>query len=241
MNNNDEFLKLYNRLDANLRTLYQIDNHQVSVVKKYEDQLKRSSASDNRERGYAIETIRNIRNTLVHESKFYNKDSFVIEAEVIEFLKQELKLIANPRRLSDKMRNYDDVYKVNLYDKVITIAETMKRYHYSHAPVVDEEKKLIGVFSESTLFTYLLNYGAISLKKDMIVEDFLPYILIDNHDSERFEFYAKDCLLSDIYDRFEKKQPHEKRLAMIFVTEHGKTNEPILGIITLTDLISSKQ
>ena len=73
MDRNEQFIELYNRLDNLLREYYHLSERSFSVIKRYEDELKKSSLWKNRERGMALESIRTVRNTLVHEPKIKNQ------------------------------------------------------------------------------------------------------------------------------------------------------------------------
>lgn len=48
MDRNEQFIELYNRLDNLLREYYHLSERSFSVIKRYEDELKKSSLWKNR-------------------------------------------------------------------------------------------------------------------------------------------------------------------------------------------------
>lgn len=240
MNINDQFLSLYNQFDGLLRAKYRIESRTISCVKRYEDELKGSAFKSNRNRGFAIESIRNVRNTLIHDAKIYSFEAFVISYELIDFLNREINLLTNPKKVIDIATKKDNIFMIDKSLKINAVIKYMSEQKISHAPIVDFKNRVIGVFSESTLYSYLLKNDSLSIDNNMIVNDILEYTNIENHTSERFIFVKENELLDDIQEDFIKKSKHEKRLVMIFITENGKQNEPLLGILTAIDLLNEK-
>ena len=234
-NNNDLFISLFNRLDALLRDYYNIDNRSTSCIKRYEDQLKHSSFEDVRDRGFILESIRNIRNTLVHEAKIDSEDAFLISPIVTNFLEDEIHFLLNPIKARNVMVPLKDVYYISKDSRIKDVINYMSSHYISHAPIL-ENKRVIGVFSESTLYTFLLKHENIVLEDNTTIETFLPYCLLDKHSSERFMFVDADLSVLDLRENFVKSKK-EKRLVMLFLTENGRKDEPLLGILTAADFI----
>lgn len=96
-----------------------------------------------------------------------------------------------------------------------------------------------GVFSENTLFGALIEDELVYEKERTKFENPLikRYCLLDNHVSEVFEFIPRSMLLEDAKQLFTNAFNKNQRLAMLFITEHGKQTEKLLGIITPWDII----
>ena len=107
----------------------------------------------------------------------------------------------------------------------------MNEKTYSHVPVI-ENKKLIGVFSENTIFSYLVENHIIATDEDIPIREFEELIPVDRHASEYFEFVPRDTLVIDIEEMFQNGLKENKRISVIFVTETGKRSESLLGLIT---------
>ncbi len=237
MDLNTRFLTLYNQLDNLLKDKYHIFSNSISSIKRYEDELKKSSHKGQRERGFAIESIRNIRNTLVHEAKIYSYDAFYISQEVIDFLETEINHLLNPKKVFDIAKKREEIYAIKCDFLVKDVMKYMSKNMISHAPILDNEDKVIGIFSESTLYSVLLYNPQINISESLIINDILEYTYLNNHISERFKFVSKNTILSELEEDFEKKVKHEKRLVMILITDNGKKDEPLKGLLTATDLL----
>ena len=163
----------------------------------------------------------------------------MIEESVLDFLKKEIDLLIHPWTVYEKRKPLESVVYCHLESKVKDITNLMQKKHISHVPVLNHHKKVIGVFSESTIYTSLLFHSKVSINDETTIQNFIPFIELDHHSSERFAFLEKNARMSDIYELFDKRKPHDKRLVMIFITENGSIHEPLLGILTLPDLIQS--
>ena len=82
------------------------------------------------------------------------------------------------------------------------------KYAYTHVPII-EEGRFVGVFSENTVFSYIVNSMDCLLAKDAKIRDFSDFIPIDRHESESFAFVSRDTLVIDIEDMFAKELRQE--------------------------------
>ena len=112
----------------------------------------------------------------------------------------------------------------------------MIKYGYSHIPVLNENK-LIGVFSENTIFTiYNKNHNILN-KENIILNDISYNLYINNHQTECFAFVDEKYNASNIIKRFQKRKENNKRLTVFFVTKEGNTNSNLIGMITPYDAL----
>ena len=73
----------------------------------------------------------------------------------------------------------------------------------------------------------------------LMLKEYIDFLPIDKHETERFMFVSKDTKADDLAPLFSQKIDG-KRLVMIFVSDTGKTNEKVIGIITSYDLLQRK-
>ena len=235
MTNNELFFNLYNAFDNVLRKHYNIEDSNQSVIVKRINELKNSSSALKRKRGERLDIIRNLRNSLAHIEKFNNDDNFIIKANLIKALKNEIEDIKKPLLAIDICRPIDKVIYANINDLLIPLIEKMVNEGYSHIPILSNGI-LVGVFSENSVFNSLYKTGNNSLNNSTKVSEYLPFIDIDKHSSRYFLFVSKNIKVDNLYELFNNKKQN-KKLAMIFITENGKVDENVLGIITSYDLI----
>jgi CBS domain-containing protein len=108
---------------------------------------------------------------------------------------------------------------------------------FSHVPVVDGEK-MLGVFSKSTVFSFHIRNNMPALQRGMRIREFGNLLDIENHSNEYFEFAPKDALYTDILELFNTNyKKRQKRLAIVFLTETGNSQEKLLGLITPWDVL----
>lgn len=107
---------------------------------------------------------------------------------------------------------------------------------YTHVPILNSQNSVIGVFSENTIFSYLLDEEIIEIPRDMKFKDLSKYLDTDKHLSEVFKFIKLSSEISKVKDIFGNELKENKRIGMIFITQNGKKEEPLLGILTPWDL-----
>ena len=183
-----------------------------------------------------INLIRKIRNLLSHgECKIEGKIAIEINENIIEKLKEIISLLENPPLVTS--RYITEMFVVDLEEKLEKLIKIMNEKKISHVPVLDKDKKLIGVFSENTIFSKLSEDEIIEIGKEYKVKDYEKYIKLENHSSEYFDFIKRNEELALAQNLFNKSIKKDKKLVMLFVTENGKKTEKILGIITPWDLL----
>jgi CBS domain-containing protein len=183
-----------------------------------------------------INLIRKIRNLLSHgECKVEGKTAIEINENIIEKLKEIISLLENPSLVAS--RYITEMFVVDLEEKLENLIKAMNEKKISHVPVLDKDKKLVGVFSENTIFSKLSEDEIIEIGKEYKVKDYEKYIKLENHSSEYFDFIKRNEELASAQNLFNKSIKKDKKLVMLFVTENGKKTEKILGIITPWDLL----
>ncbi len=75
---------------------------------------------------------------------------------------------------------------------------------------------------ENTVFSYIQN----SLR-------------IENHSMEDFVFISKNRTIYDVEELFKNYFSQNKRLGCIYITEHGKKNKEIRGMLTAWDVLGN--
>ena len=175
-----------------------------------------------------INLIRKIRNLLSHgECKVEGKTAIEINENIIEKLKEIISLLENPPLVAS--RYITEMFVVDLEEKLENLIKAMNEKKISHVPVLDKDKKLVGVFSENTIFSKLSEDEIIEIGKEYKVKDYEKYIKLENHSSEYFDFIKRNEELALAQNLFNKSIKKDKKLVMLFVTENGKKTEKILG------------
>ena len=223
------FRGLCNRFEDLVRTKDKIEDaegafHHFSIQK------------ENKKFKQDIEVIRKIRNLISHgECKIDGKVAIKINENIIKKFKEIINFLENPPLVTS--RYITKMFVVDLEEKLETLIKVMNEKKISHVSVLDKDKKLIGVFSENTIFSKLSDDEIIEIGKEYKVKDYEKYIKIENHSSEYFDFIKRNEELSAAQTLFNKSIKSDKKLVKIFITENGKKSEKILGILTPWDLL----
>ncbi len=231
----DKFIAIYNQLDYYMRRQPGVDQHtdhgyaiQQMIAKnrlfaRHEQELRNLAA---------------LRNVLIHNPFMRTIHPIAIPiTAIIDRYQQLLDLLINPPLALSIAVPAAMIYTTTLDSNALEVMKTMNKKTFTHIPVMDNDK-MIGVFSENTLLSYLAHHGDSIVTKDLTIAEFSDFIGLDKHPGEQFEFIGRKAQLADVYAIFNQAIKVRKRIGVVFVTEHGKSNEKLLGLITAWDLAS---
>ena len=182
-----------------------------------------------------------MRNALVHEYEGKKREVGTPTAWTINRLKKLIKAIKKPPKALDIAVRKSHIYFCYLNSQVSEVLKQMAKNTYTHVPVLDEKEKFVGVFSESSVVAWLgLSWRERALRlQDVKIKDLLPYIKKPINDF--WEFIPRDMDVYSIKEKFHTATLRKvgktfQRLGVLFVTEHGRPDEKIIGLITAWDL-----
>jgi len=239
--NYDDFITIYNELDAFMRKELNYDDYE----RVWHSDLIRQMAQKNKVFKLYMEELlafARLRNAIVHNPNKRDAQPIADPHDyVVEKYKQILDKVLRPAIALDTIAvRSENIYTASLNDKALDVMATMNKYTYTHVPII-EDGKLVGVFSENTVFSYIVNTGDVLLEKDAKIREFSEFIPIDKHVSESFAFVPRDTLVIDIEEMFADELKDGKRLAVVFMTNNGDLNEKILGLITAWDVAGYRE
>lgn len=131
----------------------------------------------------------------------------------------------------------NQIYSAKLVDNAKEIIQYMIDNIFTHVPILDEKDKLIGVFSESSVFNYFGTHDEIILDNTITISEFEDFIRIDARPNEVFRFVSRQELFATIKQMFIKSSDQQRRLGAIFITENGSPAEKLLGLLTPWDVL----
>lgn len=230
MENNETFLTLYKDLEQILKRNIGDDYIENAIYL-----LEKSSSPP---RNNQIKVIRDTRNLMQHNStKIDGKDVFLVSDTTLELLKRLIHEQENPKKAFDVCTKIQKLVIANLQTPLQSVINVMTEKNYSHIPILDNNGYLLGVFSENTLFSKIVKDKIVLIEDSNLISDFLDVLPIDKHGSEAFDYVPRTMKVEEIKTLFNNDYPNQKRLALLFMTEHGDASEKILGMITPWDVI----
>ena len=70
----------------------------------------------------------------------------------------------------------------------------------------------------------------------MYVRDIIEAIDLNSDPRKYFDFISRDASLNEAYDCFTKDLRSKRELLLLLVTEEGKKEQKLLGIVALRDI-----
>ena len=178
--------------------------------------------------------LRYVRNALTHNPLLNGNPIVTVNAGVVQFLDEVIARLKKLPMVSNIWIPRSEVYFGSLDNAISTVVGDMLTNVYSHVPVLDSDDKVLGVFSESTMLEMnkagIRDDGKTTLKA---VAEFLP---CDRHKAEVFRFVPKNDSVAHIRHLCAEALQKHERIGMFFVTEDGKEDESLLGILTVWDV-----
>lgn len=235
MNEVIEFLDLYNKLEQVLkgRGSYYNDRYESPV-------LRYQNSAEGKRYREEIETIRDVRNLLVHAPMMDGTNPVTPSPSLIAKLREIIKSIESSKTAIDLSTWAEHLITATLDSIVFDVMRTMESKGFSHVPVMNNDR-MMGVFSKGTFFTYAISKGCKSLSPDTTLAAMRDLLPVRNHSSEYYEFTAEDTSKEEIVQRFDVSYKRNRsRLAAIFVTRGGNPNQELLGMITPWDVLGDK-
>ena len=226
----EDFLDLYRRLEAAAETVVGDSGRGSAVfrLEKHPDFLRYADRLD---------CIREIRNFLSHEPKVGGEYAICPGEGVMESLRLILRLAEDPPLVSDRMTPVEQLTVAELSTPLLPLMTEMERRNISHVPI------LVGgcvqsVFSVSTVFQAALG-GMRSLDAHTTVGDFSRWLPLDRHMGQDFRFVVPDMRLRDAREQFDRAYSRNRKLKLLLVTEGGRPDRPLLGVLSPYDVLDT--
>ena len=177
-----------------------------------------------------------LRNLLIHNPYPDRANPLIIPHEYIIKKYEEIRnAVLHPKKAIDIAVRRELIYTTTLSANAIDVMQEMNDKTYTHVPVMDGEM-MIGVFSENTILSYLVHNKETIIVKDTKISEFGDFIGLGKHPSEYFEFVSRNALVADVEALFQEGLRERKRIAVVYITEHGERDEKLLGMITAWDV-----
>ena len=232
MDNNSEFINLYQKLEMYLNGEYP---YAESPIKEYIHALEKSLSIKDVEASSVLDFLRTLRNNIVHR----DVSSYVqVTDETLEFLKEIIDKFENPLYAESVMVDVKKVYYVYLSDNTLDVLDEIYKNSYDVLPVVNDLDQVIGVFSLEVILKSIYSKKMGIITKESTLNDFKDLIDLNDQQKVSFDFVSRKDPLEKVIDKFNKK--NDKKVKMLFVTKNGLSKEPLLGIITPHDIIFKK-
>lgn len=228
MSNAETFLTLFNKIEHFLDQLNQSTEHYgfrrlVDNLSKHNDLVA----------NYKLELVDylELRNAIVHKST--GKPIAEPHLELIEEMQRIYNALSNPARAIEI--SSQPVYSCTTKTPILEVIKEMNRNFYTSIPVYHQDL-FIGVFSDNSLTRWLAHINKPLKLQDILVSQVQDYIDKEDNKFNSYKFMDLETDVFTVRQAFVSFTEEKMRLGAIFLTQNGRKNEKIRGIITPWDL-----
>lgn len=229
MGKNELFLDKYRQLEQAVKTKYGAN----FGVSRLEDmaQFKRFSSR--------IKYSRELRNLLVHNPKLNGEWALEVNDKMIDFIDSVILRIEDPPKIVGCALPLRSTLYKRLGDNVSETMREMRLRDISKVPILDERGCVAGVFSHESVFeSYISECGSIS--SNTTFEEIKEYISIAGDREKNYLFASPDDLRASIEEKIDSLYDKHVRIKLVLLTEGGKRNARLVGIVTPWELIDTE-
>lgn len=227
MGNTEYFLELYKELEVLCQTEYggKDDGSAITALFK---QNEFHGVIDK------IKYCREVRALLQHNPKLDKEYLVEPSTAMIKTLNNLIDRIKSAPKAMDYA--IKKIESASMEDFVIPLMDKMVACNYTQIPILNNEK-VVGAFSENTIFMYMYENKIMELNPATTFGQLDKYLPLEQHKTETFRFIKRNALLSDVEALFLQDFQKSQKLSMIFITQNGKKEEKLLGILTPWDIV----
>ena len=178
-----------------------------------------------------INFCRECRNRISHDG--YENDFIFYGEDMIKKLDKIIEEIKHPYKVYDKATK--NIYYANLNDNVRKVMKEMIEKNYTHIPIYNNNK-LVGIFSEGVLFNCLYKNKIIEIDENTLFNEIEDFINLNNS-KEIIKFVDRNRLYDEVCLSFINEFKKGSKLSCVLVTQNGKKDEKIIGILTAWDIL----
>lgn len=237
MTNNQKFISLYKTFEQTLKKKYGEGDH---TIMNYINKLRYSRIASEVDRGVMLDVIRVLRNGLSHiedipRNAEKGEQAYTVNESCIKALEYEIDILERPITVENVMVPISKAAVCTLESNLFDTTQLMRDKGFSNVPVL-EDGRLVGVFSESTVFACLVDMSATYVNEQSTLKEMECFLRHPEHNSTTHIFVSRKEEMHDVLDIMSNKKDG-KRISMAFVTEHGKCDEKVIGLLTIYDLL----
>ncbi len=234
LNPAQHFIQIYNELDNYMRKTLKIGDeadHTYLI-----SQMAQKGHRIFETYGFDLRQFARLRNAIIH-NPYQNNSQPIAQPnpDIVEKYEMIKNFVIHPPKALSIAIPAPIIFTATFDSNIQQIMKIMIDKSYTHIPII-EKGVMVGVFSENSLFSYLSASKDILITSDAKMGDLKEFIPFEKHQNEYFEFINKDALLTEVEEIFKKGLKDLKRIAVVYITEHGKKEEKLLGMITAWDL-----
>lgn len=227
--NAERFLVAFNKIDKYLDS--ELDDTRYVPFHNAVHRVKKVNAIVNRYH-HDLHEFSELRNAIVHERTELNYTIADPHDDIVDKIERIAEELTAPKRVIPTFKKTlrSVASDLKLKDVLGIIRET----DFSQFPVYSN-KQFVGLLTDKGITHWLAQ------QKDRNIEGLLDTtvseIIKGDHRAQNYQFIAQDMTIHDAEQAFINQLRKYKRIDAFLITEKGKSDEQILGMISTHDLI----
>lgn len=228
MKNSTVFLDRFHSIESILRQ--QIGREEHILFSQLVNQAAKKNALI-RQKTERLKSFGDLRNAIQHGSGLNGE----VIAEPHDKIVNEIIDIEEKLRSPKRMNHFFcDVYSLNETDSMSKMLQLVQQFQYSQFPVFNSKGEFISLVTESGITNWL----ASKVKDDLISfeETRVSDLISVDELAETYRFISRRNTIYEAKDYFLQAANEGRKLEALLITESGKSNQSLLGILTHWDL-----
>ena len=220
-----QFLERYREIEE-----WVLNNLNVVEMKDLEQLPRYKSIRSN------LAFCRMLRNLLSHYdwSKAGN-DMVIITDQAVRQV-NNLYYALNPVTLMRVAIRAGQIFAPSPEDSVLAAIKVMQRNDYSYIPIV-ENHRIVGVFSTKTIMRIVAENNSALLSENLKFKDIAGFTRLVEEPVAHYGFINPNTTVEDVSLKFQRSKTRKVRLDMLFITDNGRSDGLLQGMITPVDLL----
>lgn len=220
-----QFLERYREIEE-----WVLNNLNISEMKELEQRPQYKSIRSN------LAFCRTLRNLLSHYDWSKAGNDLVIVTDQAVRQVNNLYYSLNPVSLMRVAIRAGQIFAPSPEDSVLAAVKVMQRNDYSYIPIVDNHR-IVGVFSTKTIMQLVANANTVNFSETLKFSDIADIIRLKEESESHYSFIDSNTNMEDVNEKFQRSKSRKKRLDVLFITDNGKSDGTLQGMVTPVEII----
>lgn len=224
-NKAEQFLERYREIEE-----WVLNNLHVMEMKDLEQKPQYKGIRSN------LAFCRLLRNLLSHYDWSKGGSDMVIVTDQAVRQVNNLYYALNPVTLMRVAIRAGQIFAPAPSDSVMAAVKVMQRNDYSYIPIVDNHR-IVGVFSTKTLMRMVAENNTIAFSESLKFSEITDYTRLREDFNAHYGFINPNTSLEDVSLKFQRSKTRRVRLDMLFITDNGRPDGILQGMVTPVDIL----
>ena len=207
-----------------------LNNLNISEMKDLEQIPQYKSIRSN------LAFCRMLRNLLSHYDWSKAGNDMVIVTDQAVRQVNNLYYSLNPQTLMRLAIRVGQIFAPAPTDSVLAAVKLMQRNDYSYIPIV-ENHRITGVFSTKTIMQLVAESNTTHFSETLKFSEIAAIIRLKEESEAHYGFIDPNMNMEDVNAKFQRSKTRKKRLDVLFITDNGKSDGLLQGMITPVDIL----